>query len=108
LKEAGLLPAAVGLCQAYVAQLDAALSADCFSLAADLRRAGVNTELAPEPSKMGKQFKYADRAKIRFVLVLGPDEKAKGVVAVKDLQSGQQAEVARSEVAAHLAKLLGP
>lgn len=49
-------------------------------------------------SKLGKQFKYADRAGIRFVLVLGEDELAKGVVTVKDLRREDQFEVARGEL----------
>jgi histidyl-tRNA synthetase len=49
--------------------------------------------------KLGKQFKYADRAGIRFVLVLGPDEVAKGTVAVKDMRKQDQFEVPRAELA---------
>jgi len=52
-----------------------------------------------EPSKLGKQFKYADRAGIRFVIVLGEDEIAKGTVTVKDLRREDQFEVPRSELA---------
>jgi len=51
-----------------------------------------------EGSKLGKQFKYADRAGIRFVVVLGEEEIAKGVVTVKDLRREDQFEVARSEL----------
>jgi histidyl-tRNA synthetase len=51
-----------------------------------------------ESGKLGKQFKYADRAGIRFAVVLGEEEQAKGVVAVKDLRRQDQFEVARSEL----------
>jgi len=55
-----------------------------------------------DPSKLGKQFKYADRAGIRFVAVLGEDELARGVVTIKDLRREDQFEVARAELAAAL------
>jgi histidyl-tRNA synthetase len=48
--------------------------------------------------KLGKQFKYADRAGIRFVVVLGPDEVAKGTVAVKDMRKQDQFEVQRADL----------
>jgi histidyl-tRNA synthetase len=51
-----------------------------------------------EGGKLGKQFKYADRAGIRFVIVLGEDEIAKNLVTVKDLRREDQFEVARSEL----------
>jgi len=65
----------------------------------ELRAAGINTEAVIEPGKLAKQFKYADRAGIRFVLVLGPDEIAKGTVTVKDLRKQDQFEVVRTELA---------
>jgi histidyl-tRNA synthetase len=48
--------------------------------------------------KLGKQFKYADRAGIRFVIVLGEDEIANNVVTVKDLRREDQFQVARGEL----------
>ncbi len=63
-----------------------------------LRNAGIATEVVWTAGKLGKQFKYADRAGIRFVVVLGPDEIAKGVVTVKDMRKEDQFEVARAEL----------
>ena len=51
-----------------------------------------------ESSKLGKQFKYADRAGIRFVIVLGESEIAAGTVTVKDLRRGDQFAVPRAEL----------
>jgi len=55
-----------------------------------------------EPKKVGKQFQYAARAGIRFVVLAGDDELARGVVAVKDLVRAQQFDVARDELASTL------
>ena len=52
-----------------------------------------------EPRKLAKQLQYADKAGIRFVVLRGEDEAARGVVAVKDLRRGQQFEVADAELA---------
>jgi histidyl-tRNA synthetase len=75
--------------------MDAAQMPVYLAIAAELRQAGIATEVVLEGGKLGKQFKYADRAGIRFVLVLGDDEIAKGVVTVKDLRREDQFEVAR-------------
>jgi histidyl-tRNA synthetase len=59
-----------------------------------------------EPGKLARQFKYADRAGIRFVLMQGSDEIAKGVVTVKDLRCEDQFEVERGEIAIALRERL--
>jgi histidyl-tRNA synthetase len=71
-----------------------------LALAGELRRAGLRAEVYPEPDKLGKQFKYASGRGVPLVAVLGDDEMAAGTVAVKDLRSGEQAPVAREDVAA--------
>ena len=98
LREAGLVSTADSSVEVLVGLLDEAHLADCVELAAQLRRAGINTETQLEPRKLGKQFQYADRAGIRFMLLLGPDEVAKGVVSVKDLRREEQFEVARDDL----------
>ncbi|MGN6312788.1 MAG: histidine--tRNA ligase [Rhodanobacteraceae bacterium] len=94
LREAGLLKNARGTVDVLVTQMDAALLPQYLALAQALREAGIRTEAVLEGGKLGKQFKYADRAGIRYALVLGEDELARGVVALKNLASGEQSEVA--------------
>jgi len=79
---------------------------DSLKLAAELRRAGLNVVCYPEAVKLQKQFKYADRIGAKVTLVLGPDEVAKGQVAVKNLASGEQVTVAREAVADTIRKIL--
>ena len=74
-------------------------------LAADLRRGGLSVEVYPEPDKLGKQFKYASARGIRFVTVVGSDERAKGRVTVKDLETGKQTAAGRADVAGELLAL---
>lgn len=98
LREAKLLGAAASTVQVLVAQMDETLLPACLDIATQLRNAGIATEVVMESGKLGKQFKYADRAGIRFVVVLGPDELAKGTVALKDLRKQDQIEVPRAEL----------
>ena len=96
LREAKLIGSATSTVQALVTQMDDAQLPAYLALASELRAAGINTEVVMEPSKLGKQFKYADRAGIRFVLVLGENELAGNTVTVKDLRREDQFEVARA------------
>ncbi|MDR3385869.1 MAG: histidine--tRNA ligase [Rudaea sp.] len=98
LREAGLLGAAKNTVDVLVTQMDEAQLPAYLGLAGVLRDAGINTEVVMEPGKLARQFKYADRAGIRFVIVLGSDEIAKGVVTVKDMRKQDQFEVPRSEL----------
>ena len=98
LREAKLLGAAQSTVKVLVTQMDEAQMPAYLDLANHLRSAGLATEVVMEPSKLAKQFKYADRAGIRFVLLLGPDEIAKGVVSVKDMRKQDQFEVAHAEL----------
>jgi histidyl-tRNA synthetase len=85
--------------QALVALLDEARLADSVELGRLLRAAGINTEVQLESRKLAKQFQYADRAGIRFVVLVGEDEAARGIVTVKDLRREQQFEVGRDDLA---------
>jgi histidyl-tRNA synthetase len=55
-------------------------------------------EVYPEPDKLGRQFKYAAAAGVRHVAIIGGDERARGVVTVKDMTSGEQLAVPRAGV----------
>lgn len=79
---------------------------ESFSLAAELRRAELKVAVYPEPARLGKQFKYADRLGMRVAAVLGPDELRAGQVAVKDLRSGEQQTVGRAEAAQLIRNML--
>jgi histidyl-tRNA synthetase len=98
LREANLLPAAQSTVKVLVTQMDEAQLPEYLKVASLLRSAGIATEVVLEAGKLGKQFKYADRAGIRFVVVIGPDEIAKGTVTVKDMRKQDQFEVARNDL----------
>jgi len=102
LREAGLLDDAESSVQALVGLLDDARLHDGLQIARELRAGGINTEVQLESRKLARQMQYADRAGIRFVVLVGEDEAARGVVTVKDMRRGEQFEVARTELASAL------
>jgi histidyl-tRNA synthetase len=76
--------------------------AAALPLARDLRRAGVRCDVGFGSGNVGKQLKGADRRRAKLAVVVGPDELARGTASVKNLTTGEQTEVARGELAAHL------
>ncbi|TLN03486.1 hypothetical protein FDZ74_14690, partial [bacterium] len=92
--------------QALVTVFDSELLPDSFALAANMRQAGIKTLCYPDPVKLQKQLKYADRMGVRFVIIVGPDEAAGNKATVKDLLRHAQATVAQSNVVATIQEFL--
>ena len=108
LQEAGLLPEFdMTPASALVTVFDESLLLKSYSLASALRQEGLNVMVFPEPAKLPKQFKFADKMKMKVALVLGPDEAANGQVAVKNLLSGEQVIVPQEAAADVIRKIAG-
>ena len=82
------------------------LHMESLKLSAELREAGLAVTNYPEPTKIVKQFKFANKMGMKVALVLGADELESGQVAVKDLVSGEQVTVARVDVPEKVQKIL--
>ena len=67
----------------------------CLSL---VRAAGVNADLYPEPAKLKKQMKYANDRKVPFVVLIGSEEMASGMLTLKNMESGEQGQYALDEI----------
>ena len=108
LQEAGLLPEFESTpASALVTVFDETLLLKSYELASELRKSGLNVMVFPEPAKLPKQFKFADKMKMKVALVLGPDEVEKGQVAVKNLVNGEQVIVTREAVVDTIRKISG-
>ncbi|MEE3363029.1 MAG: His/Gly/Thr/Pro-type tRNA ligase C-terminal domain-containing protein, partial [Anaerovoracaceae bacterium] len=70
-----------------------------LGLAAELRREGYSVALDDMARNVKGQFKYANRLGAAKTLVLGEDEIKAGTVAVKDMETGEQKEVAIERLA---------
>ncbi|HUG35142.1 MAG TPA: histidine--tRNA ligase [Anaerolineales bacterium] len=107
LQEAGLIPEfQPSPAQVLVTVFDEKLWMQSLNLAAELRRAGLNVMVYPEPAKLPKQFKFADKMKMRAALVIGPDEAETGQVVVKNLLSSEQIQVKREAVVETVKRIL--
>ena len=67
-------------------------------LLARVRKAGIRTELYPEPAKMKKQMGYADAKRIPFVAIVGENEIAAGKINLKNMQTGEQTLLSLEEL----------
>lgn len=69
-----------------------------IQIATELREAGYRVEWYPEPVRLQRQLKYADRNEIPLVVIIGPDEMESDKVSLKDMVSGEQNTFSRSDL----------
>lgn len=108
LEELDLIPAAIKTPSALilVTVFNEDTQLESLSLSEELRQAGLKVNCYPQVDKIGKQLKYGDRTGIKVAVLLGPDELANQSITLKDLTTGNQQTVARSESAKMIAQLL--
>lgn len=75
-----------------------------IAAATALRDAGIRTQLYCEQKKFKAKMSYADKLGIPYVILIGEDEIAENVVAVKNMQSGDQEKLSFSDAAALIKK----
>ncbi|MCC6329191.1 MAG: histidine--tRNA ligase [Acidobacteria bacterium] len=80
-------------------------AAESLKLASELRASGLRVTVYPEPDKLGKQIKYADTIKVPFVCVLGESEIAENTVTLKNMRTGEQQTLPRSNAVSLMKKL---
>lgn len=78
---------------AYVIALDDQVFPKACRIARGLRAAGITSDINYKVSSLKSQMRSADKAKSRYVLILGEEEDKKGVVALKDMATGEQQEI---------------
>ena len=64
-----------------------------IQLASNLRKEGINTEVYLNDKKLKAKFKYADKLKIPYVVVIGEDEINTNTVKVKNMNTGDETSV---------------
>jgi histidyl-tRNA synthetase len=91
LEELNLFPADVHVgTQVLFFNLGEAESKKSFELLQQLRQQGVRGELYHENAKFDKQFKYAERKNIPYIVILGEKELANNSCNLKELSTGIQ------------------
>jgi histidyl-tRNA synthetase len=96
----GVLPVPSARVDAFV--IDLVGVTDTARLLAELRESGLSADRAYGGRSAKRQFTAADRSGARWAVIIGADEAKRGMVAVRNLVSGDQVEVHREEIAAWL------
>ena len=101
MEEFAMFPPSVGktVTDVLVSVFDDELMPESLKLATVLRQNGVRTEVYFRPARLSAQIKYADNRGIPYVAILGSDEVEAGTVAIRNLATREQQNVARDAVA---------
>jgi histidyl-tRNA synthetase len=105
--ERGMFPDLSASAQVMVLRLDGKTTPDALRAAAELRKAGVRTDLYPNADKLGKQLQYADARGVRLAVFVGEREQAAGEVAIKVMATQEQQVVPAGQLVGAVRRLLG-
>jgi histidyl-tRNA synthetase len=72
-------------------------STKAYLLLQQLRSTGIAAEIYHEPAKMDKQFKYAEKKSIPYVVIIGTWELESDTCVVKHLSTGEQQTITTKE-----------
>lgn len=90
----------------YVLPLAGDLLDKAFAIARQLREAGFSGEMNYAVQSFKAALRNANRSGARFAVILGPDEAARGAVALKNMGDGVQIQVSQQKLASVLGELL--
>ncbi len=79
----------------YIATAGAGLEAEALILASELRRLNIAAETEMMERSLKAQMKYAGRRGYKYVVIIGENELAGGLVTLRDMESGEQQELLR-------------
>lgn len=106
LEEMRLFPANVQVStKALFFNMGEAESRFAFAVMQQLRNSGIACELYHEAAKISKQFTYAEKKNIPFVIIIGSKEMEEKNAAVKNLATGNQEVVTTEKLADYLKNL---
>ncbi|HSU28249.1 MAG TPA: histidine--tRNA ligase [Chitinophagaceae bacterium] len=105
MEEMKLFPAAVHIgTQALFFNLGETESRQAFQLMEELRDMGIRCEMYPDTVKFDKQFKYAEKKNIPYVIIIGSKELEEKNCTIKDLRTGKQESVSFDMLSAYTFK----
>ena len=103
MEELNLFPPTVGRsAQVLFFNLGEEAALRSFELMEELRTSGIRCELYHESAKFDKQFKYAEKKNIPYVVIIGSDELQLGIAKIKNLITGIQEDVSFSALKSRL------
>jgi len=103
LKMKGLMPQLTPASKTIlVACQDEALRSTAMSAASTLRQSGIAVDMVLEAKKPKWIFKHADRLGVSHVVLAAPQEAEKGLIRVKRMADGEQADVPVAELGSYI------
>lgn len=106
LKDRDLRPSVGPTVDVFLVAVTEEDSLHVLRMAHELRDAGLRVEYAFSASGVGKQLKLADARGARLAVVIGPDDRARGEVQLRDLAGSTQSSVTASALAIRCRELL--
>lgn len=88
----------------FVAVLGDEARTQGFKLLSRLRSQGLKVGMEFDGKSLKSQMRAADKAKSRFVIILGDDELKKGIFILKDMKDGSQKEIRLTQASEFLEK----
>jgi histidyl-tRNA synthetase len=85
-----------------VTNFDETSLAKSLELLSVCRANNINAEIYPESAKIKKQFEYADKKNIPFVLIVGPDEIKHELYLIKNMKTGEQITINQNQIISFL------
>lgn len=85
----------------FLATMGEAAEQHAGALAAELRSQGFSVERSAD-RKLKRALEVANKTGARYTLILGDDEVSTGTYSLKDMASGEQVKLTRSELAARI------
>src|SRR5437667_87791 len=83
----------------YIAPLGAGTNPEAARLARELRHHDLVVELGDESFRLKKSFEVATKAGAKYILIVGENEVKADAFALKNLETGEQISIVRSELA---------
>ena len=90
----------------YLVPLGEEAYTQAMLLAMRLREAGIRTELSYDRRGLSAQLKVANRKHARFALLLGEQELREGSLLLRNMESGEQRTISKSEVLHSISSVL--
>jgi histidyl-tRNA synthetase len=103
MEESGLFPQiGPSVSMVLITHFDADSLMGALALASKLRDAGIACEVYPDADKLKKQFTYAEKKGIPYLLMAGSKEIAQNQYGLKNLESGLQEDLSPEQIISKL------
>jgi histidyl-tRNA synthetase len=98
LSDRGLLPKHERAIDYFLVLVSEEQRGEALRIAHRLRESGKTVMYSLRERGVGKQMKVAAKEGARLVLIVGPDELARGCVLARDMATGEQREIPLAEL----------